>query len=71
MPIIETEMAAAAKEGTSQTINWKLVPVELLNQIFFLNDLQNGEEGVYVDGVNGSDLVNRMDIRFRPGMKTI
>ena len=23
-PIIETEIAAAVKEGTSQTINWKL-----------------------------------------------
>jgi hypothetical protein len=24
MPIIETEIPAAIKEGTSQTINWKL-----------------------------------------------
>ena len=24
MPIIETEIAAAVKDGTSQTINWKL-----------------------------------------------
>ena len=37
MPMIETEMAAAAKEGTSQTINWKLVPVEFSNN-FCLNE---------------------------------
>ena len=24
MPVIETEIAAAVKEGTSQTIDWKL-----------------------------------------------
>jgi hypothetical protein len=30
MPIIETEIAAEVKEGTSQTINWKLFPSDEL-----------------------------------------
>ena len=31
-PIIETEITTAVKEGTSQTINWKLFTSEFQNQ---------------------------------------
>ena len=31
IPIMDTEMAAAMKEGTSQTINWKLYFFTMMN----------------------------------------
>jgi hypothetical protein len=61
-PIKETEIAAAVKEGTSQTINWRLLEVSVsffLKKIVIIireQDLRNREEGINVDGVSGSDL---------------
>ena len=61
MPIMETEMAVAITEGTSQTIIWRLLRVRLgvsfLNKINIIElDLRNREEGINVDGFNGSNL---------------
>ena len=58
MPMIETEIADAVKEGTSQTISWKLFPSDELGvKKIIAQDLQNREEGVNVDGINGSNLL--------------
>ena len=59
IPITETETAAAVKEGTSQTINWKLFPrdeLRLNRDKITREDLQYRDEGITVDGVNGSHL---------------
>ena len=59
MPTIETEIAAAIKEGISQTINWKLCKLYQMSVEQDYNggwDSQNREEGINVDGVNGSNL---------------
>ena len=58
MPMIETEIADAVKEGTSQTINWKLFPSDELSvKKIIAEDLQNREEGVNIDGINGPNLL--------------
>lgn len=61
IPIMETEMAAAIKEGTSQTTNWKLLFTSDVLTSF--EQIIRGEvglhyrdEGINVDGVNGSKL---------------
>ena len=60
MPIMETEMAVAITEGTSQTIIWRLFKTR--NEFSFNKndiielDLRNREEGINVDGFNGSNL---------------
>jgi hypothetical protein len=59
MPITETEIAPAVKEGTSQTINWKLSEFDkVLNKIIreVGLDLQYRDEGINVNGLNGSHL---------------
>ena len=60
MPITETEIAPAVKEGTSQTINWKLSAwwVRRWNKISrgVGLHLQYCEEGITINGVSDSHL---------------
>ena len=58
-PIRETEIPAAVKDGTSQTVNWRLLGASVSLETKLLwgkEDLQNREEGINADRVNGSDL---------------
>ena len=59
MPIIVTEIAAALKEGTSQTINWKLYEqyqVSANIRIYRVWDSQNRDESINVNGIDGPKL---------------
>ena len=68
IPIMVTEMTAAIKEGTSQTISWKLLRVIVLNQSFRINytrgggkGLQHRDEDINIDRFNGSKLYWPLD----------